>query len=123
MRISLSEITLLVCALGFLFLVGSLFPLIRSLTRASKELEETIRSARETLRKLDGTVERVNAELDGVDRIIVHTYSAIGTTLQTLKSLQNRLLSPSLGVLSMIPALKIGWNFIAKRKKKKSESS
>ena len=60
--------------------------------------------------------------MDGVDRIIVHTIRYRNDPADP-EILQNRLLSPSLSVLSMIPALKIGWNFIAKRKKKKSESS
>ncbi len=118
MKIGIIEITILLSGIGFIVLIFSIIPLIHSLTRASKETEETIKEMRETIRKVDITIDRINKQLDSVDDITIGLLETLNATTKTLKTVNKKVLTPSLGLLSMIPAIKFGWDFISKHKKK-----
>jgi len=117
MNIGIVEITVLLCGIGFLVLVFSLLPLIHSLTRASKEIEKTVSESRDTIQKIDDITERIDKELDSVDDIIINSLKTLKSITNTLNIVNKHILKPSFKIFSLIPAVKFGWDFVAKRKK------
>ena len=114
-------IVALIFSVGFLLVVISLVPALNQLKSLLSDLEKTSYEARKLTIKLQDVSEKVDDDLAKINSIIDTTRESVGSISNSLKFLNKNLLKQSAGLLAFIPALKLGWKFVKKRKGGKNE--
>ena len=114
-------IVALIFSVGFLLVVISLVPALNQLKSLLADLEKTSYEARKLTIKLQDVSEKVDDDLAKINSIINTTRESVGSVSNSLKFLNKNLLKQSAGFLAFIPALKLGWKFVKKRKGGKNE--
>ncbi|MCK5223067.1 MAG: DUF948 domain-containing protein [Candidatus Aminicenantes bacterium] len=114
-------IVALIFSVGFLLVVISLVPALNQLKSLLADLEKTSYEARKLTIKLQDVSEKVDDDLAKINSIIDTTRESVGSVSNSLKFLNKNLLKQSAGFLAFIPALKLGWKFVKKRKGGKNE--
>ena len=114
-------IVALIFSVGFLLVVISLVPALNQLKSLLSDLEKTSYEARKLTIKLQDVSEKVDDDLAKINSIINTTRESVGSVSNSLKFLNKNLLKQSAGFLAFIPALKLGWKFVKKRKGGKNE--
>ncbi len=114
-------IVALIFSVGFLLVVISLVPALNQLKSLLADLEKTSYEARKLTIKLQDVSEKVDDDLAKINSIIDTTRESVGSVSNSLKFLNKNLLKQSAGLLAFIPALKLGWKFVKKRKGGKNE--
>ncbi len=114
-------IVALIFSVGFLLVVISLVPALNQLKSLLADLEKTSYEARKLTIKLQDVSEKVDDDLAKINSIIETTKESVGSVSNSLKFLNKNLLKQSAGFLAFIPALKLGWKFVKKRKGGKNE--
>ncbi|MCK5005322.1 MAG: DUF948 domain-containing protein [Candidatus Aminicenantes bacterium] len=109
-------IVALIFSVGFLLVVISLVPALNQLKSLLSDLEKTSYEARKLTIKLQDVSEKVDDDLAKINSIINTTRESVGSVSNSLKFLNKNLLKQSAGFLAFIPALKLGWKFMKKRK-------
>ncbi len=109
-------IVALIFSVGFLLVVISLVPALNQLKSLLADLEKTSYEARKLTIKLQDVSEKVDDDLAKINSIINTTRESVGSVSNSLKFLNKNLLKQSAGFLAFIPALKLGWKFMKKRK-------
>lgn len=101
---------------GFAVLVIALVPAIHQLRLLMADLEKTSTEVRDLARELKRVSQHVEEELQEIDVVIEHSREAAGHISQTFHFINENLLKRAVGVLSFLPALKIGWNLVKRIK-------
>ena len=114
-------IVALIFSVGFLLVVISLVPALNQLKSLLADLEKTSYEARKLTIKLQDVSEKVDDDQAKINSIIDTTRESVGSVSNSLKFLNKNLLKQSAGLLAFIPALKLGWKFVKKRKGGKNE--
>ena len=114
-------IVALIFSVGFLLVVISLVPTLNQLKSLLADLEKTSSEARELTKRLQNVSEKVDDDLAKINSIIDTTKESVGSVSDSIKFLNKNLIKQGAGVLAFIPALKLGWKFMKKRKGGKNE--
>jgi len=109
-------IVALIFSVGFLMVVISLVPALNQLKSLLADLEKTSSEARELTKRLQDVSDKVDEDLEKINSIIDTTKESVGTVSNSIKFLNKNLIKQGAGVLAFIPALKLGWKFMKKRK-------
>jgi len=114
-------IVALIFSVGFLLVVISLVPTLNQLKSLLADLEKTSYEARELTKRLQGVSEKVDDDLEKINSIVDTAKESVGTVSNSIKYLNKNLIKQGAGVLAFIPAVKLGWRFMKKRKGGKNE--
>ncbi len=114
-------IVALIFSVGFLLVVISLVPALNQLKSLLADLEKTSYEARELTKKLQNVSEKVDDDLEKINSIIDTTKESVGTVSNSIKFLNKNLIKQGAGILAFIPAVRMGWKFMKKRKGGKNE--
>ncbi len=114
-------IVALIFSVGFLLVVISLVPTLNQLKSLLADLEKTSYEARELTKKLQDVSEKVDDDLEKINSIVDTAKESVGTVSNSIKYLNKNLIKQGAGVLAFIPAVKLGWKFMKKRKGGKNE--
>lgn len=121
--VSTSTVIIFIVALlfgvGFFVLVIFLAPTIAQLKSLLKDVEKTSAEARELVINLQSITERVDKDLEKVDSILDSTKETVESAKHALKFIDKNFLKRSAGLVAIIPAIKMGWNFVKKLKQKR----
>jgi predicted PurR-regulated permease PerM len=103
---------------GFLLLVVTLVPTIIQLKSLLKDLEKTSSEARELTANLKSISGKVEEDIGKVDHILDSTKESMGVVKHALKLVDKSFIKKSAGLLALIPAIRFGWNFVKKHKRR-----
>lgn len=121
--VSTSTVIIFIVALlfgvGFFVLVLVTAPAIIRLKSLLEDVEKTSAEARELVINLQSITERVDKDLEKVDVILDSTRETIESAKHTLKFIDKNFLKRSASLVALIPAFKMGWNFVKKLKQKR----
>jgi predicted PurR-regulated permease PerM len=108
----------LILSVGFLMLVLSLVPTINQLKSLLKDLEKTSAEARDLALQLKSVSGKVDKDIEKFDRILDSTKETVGTVKESFKFLNKNVLKQTAGVLGLVSAIRFGWNFVKKLKRR-----
>lgn len=111
-------IVALILSVGFLMLVLTLVPAINQLKSLLKDLEKTSTETRDLAVQLKSVSGKVDKDIEKFDQILDSTKETMGTVKQTLKFLNKNVLKQTAGVLSLVSAIRFGWSFVKKLKRR-----
>jgi predicted PurR-regulated permease PerM len=108
----------LILSVGFLMLVLSLVPAINQLKSLLKDLEKTSTEARDLTVQLKSVSGKVDKDIEKFDQILDSTKETMGTVKESLKFLNKNVLKQTAGVLGLVSAIRFGWTFVKKLKRR-----
>ena len=108
----------LILSVGFLMLVLSLVPTINQLKSLLKDLEKTSAEARDLALQLKSVSGKVDKDIEKFDQILDSTKETVGTVKESFKFLNKNILKQTAGVLGLVSAIRLGWNFVKKLKRR-----
>ena len=108
----------LILSVGFLMLVLSLVPTINQLKSLLKDLEKTSTEARDLAMQLKSVSGKVDKDIEKFDQILDSTKETVGTVKESFKFLNKNILKQTAGVLGLVSAIRLGWNFVKKIKRR-----
>ena len=108
----------LILSVGFLMLVLSLVPAINQLKSLLKDLEKTSSEARDLAAQLKSMSGKVDKDIEKFDHLLDSTNETVGTVKESFKFLNRNILKQTAGVIGVISAIRFGWNFVKKLKRR-----
>jgi predicted PurR-regulated permease PerM len=111
-------IVALIMSVGFLLLILTLIPTLNQLKSLLVDLEKTSTEARDLAANLNEVSGKVNTDLDKVDAVLDSTKETVDVVKNSLKFVNTKVLKQSAGLLALVPAIKFGWDFIKKFKRR-----
>lgn len=111
-------IFLVVLIFSVAILVFALVPAIMQLRLLLKDLEKTSSEARDLAVQLKSVSGKVDKDIEKFDQILATTKETMGTVKQSLKFLNKNVLKQTAGVLGLVSAIRFGWSFVKKLKRR-----
>jgi predicted PurR-regulated permease PerM len=108
----------LIMSVGFLLLILTLIPTLNQLKSLLVDLEKTSSEARDLASNLKEVSGKVNNDLDKIDAVLDSTKETVDVVKNSLKFVNKKVLKQSAGLLAIIPAIKLGWDFVKKLKRR-----
>ena len=108
----------LILSVGFLMLVITLVPAINQLKSLLIDLEKTSSEARDLAAQLKSVSGKVDNDIEKFDHILDSTKETMGTVKESLKFINKNVLKQTAGVVGVISAIRFGWNFVKKLKRR-----
>lgn len=106
----------LLFSVGFLLLVLTLVPAINQLKSLLTDLEKTSSEVRSLTVKWREVSTRIDQDVEKFDAILESSKEAVDTVKDSLKFVNKKFLKQTAGIVALIPAMKMGWNFVKKLK-------
>ena len=113
-------IVALLISVGFLILVLTLVPAINQLRSLLFDLEKTSLEVRDLTFRLKGISEKVDEDIDKVDLLLNSSKKTIDVVSKSANLINKNILRKSAGIFTLFSALKFGWNFAKKFKRRKT---
>jgi len=113
-------IVALLISVGFLILVLTLVPAINQLRSLLFDLEKTSLEVRDFTFRLKGISEKVDEDIDKVDLLLNSSKKTIDVVSKSANLINKNILKKSAGIFTLFSALKFGWNFAKKFKRRKT---
>jgi ABC-type transporter Mla subunit MlaD len=98
--------------------VLSLVPAINQLKSLLKDLEKTSTEARDLAGQLKSVSGKVDKDIEKFDHILDSTQETMSTVKQSFKFLNKNVLKQTAGVVGLISAIRFGWSFVKKLKRR-----
>lgn len=106
----------LVLSVGFLVLVLTLVPAIQQLRTLLLDMERTSSEVRDLARDLRKLSAQVGERVEQVDNVLASSKKTVETVGESLHFINHNLLKRSVGLLSFLPAIRLGWSLVKKLK-------
>ncbi len=94
----------------------SVLSTLNQLRSLMTDLEKTSVETRELTLKLHEVTEKVNRDVDKVDGILEASKETVTLVTNSAKLINKSFLTKSAGFLTILPAIKMGWNLVKKFK-------
>jgi ABC-type transporter Mla subunit MlaD len=101
---------------GFLLLVLTLIPAINQLKSLLTDLEKTSSEVRTLTKNINDIREKVENKTEKIDVILDSSKKTVETVSETLSMINKKVLRKSVNIFALIPAIRLGWNFVKKIK-------
>lgn len=106
----------LVFSLGFLLLVITLIPAIQQFKSLLVDLEKTSLEVRDLAREAKRLSGIAEDRLEKVDMVLSQSRRTVENAGDVLQFISQNVLRRSIGLLALLPAIKMGWNLVKKIK-------
>lgn len=109
-------IVALIFSVGFLVLVLALVPMINQLKSLLKDFEKTSEEIRGLTKDFQTTTNKINNEIDKADAMMESSKRVVDTIARSVESVNKNVMAKSAGFMSLIPIIKLGFNYFKKNK-------